>query len=1766
MLSSVRAQIEFTIVSHVAGALHRRLYQQGNVVARGAVLAFVKALFAGTVPVDVSAFYWPWRLPPQFDGQNLNVPCGFGSVVEAYPHNATGPLTLREWRRARATRAPWTLAKSANPQVIGALLLGPGIAPTSSVISAADVPVRMIGSAWFHPPVVGTAAIVLGGAAGQAYLGTLVVTGSTLVGVSPTCGAAYVRITSGVDAGLYRARFWDNTNSRIYLHNLDGTNFVPAGGAQGTVNVLIYYRVAAYFNESGITPASQGLVTFSGAFDPGAARQSRIVRLHFEKSGSPSPTGGAHLTGSYWFSTRPWCYGSGYNVSTYGGGEDRALLDSSMVVMGATALLGAGRSAGFYGGCPGAALDPAPQRLWGCSDNGASGSIWWWLYKSPEGIHEVASGNGTPNDPPASGAINMTGARARGLVFGTDEAVYVAVGGNAQAGVVKITNALAASQWLTSASGLGTALNGISIDKTRNRATAAGTVSTAAGTGNQQVTVTGGAFTQADVGRAITLSGGSADNGTYKISAYVDATHMDVTTLAGGNVTFTGTAASGAMKIGDRLYLFWNDATSNAGSGAGFVNLRYMETEAFGTVLTTGDLAVTASTGRTLYDGHATFKGAPPAAAVDPSTGNLFWVSSDTAQRLNRFSVTARTVSQKTLAGFTAPADGAGYTTPTLAYSVAVNPHASFREVWVGTDQGIIRFSPDHADLSTLTTGVYAFALATNQYRRYFGDGITTVATQPANYSRPDSLAGTRLAGMFAFGLDGKVFVVSNVSAIGRGAYLRELDHFGYGGDNMTYVWPVAAASYTHMLMTPYGEPVFICPNSANPLLAVGGALTDYQWIGAAWVAKEAVRGVVPDATSQPGCLTKALHTTADDLLMGVKVAFAVGAGGDAVQCIGRMSQKQAQQADGAWAAGTASNWKGTNFTAADVGRLLRVESGAQAGVYLVTAYVNVTTLTVQTLARAAYNATLDAGPLNYTLWDLGTSVGAETCTVSLGNGIAPDNTQDITGISTEFYYAKTLLSDQQEAVKVAYGVPPPAGSIGIAVYHKSFLVATASTTSGTPSGAALDAGTIDPPDQVVDYIAGRLALDGANGRSTVAYDVNTLRGVDASLATGGVVTVDLGTDVEIGAVIVRLRGTAGVELTPHLHTETTNTGGMLANLHRANSAGGAPILAATGTHTRTGLTGANCAIPRTNPPTATLSTGNFLGGASVTYTDGETTQGGNTFTSAAGRFTGLAGGVVQLSSGTDLGYYRIVSVNGDGSVATIQNLGQTAKAWAASAAGLSLVLYANAAREDDILLAGAHRCTIEMLTSPTVARVRHYGGAAVTAAAWEVLVPTWALVKRLSHSTMAVPPNVANNGTYVNTDSGESGSDLLASLGGTVKAVFSLTDLTAAQRTGRWWKFSFTGRFLTSDNPSPHVLGGIEFYDTAGKRLLAGSSNYVDTLVTQPDFMRTHITRLDWIQACYAASAAVPGVNALATIGGALGDTITLAGAVAFLPLRIALGATITAPGGGAVLDITGADRAFTAADVGRIIWVQAGANAGYFRILTTPGGTQITVAAVDGSAVVLNADATPRAWSIHEGILAGAGSYDFINLGAYGEFTVKSVSADLKTITLNETTMLAAAGLTWEIRRRATPVVWDTVAAVGADAAQVARLVYSHLEAPRQPGDVSQDHLGGIAFHPADVGTPVARADGATTAATGTFDGSGFNPDDVGRMLRITAGADAGPYLISAYTSPTRVTLVNLRTGAAITFAATAGALGYTVRGEKRFRISRYVTVLRQ
>jgi hypothetical protein len=1788
MLTPIHGHVEI-VARHVAAALmkparkpNRRLtfrervmrrFEGGNVYVRGGGLDYLKFTFSGTgAPATPTLMTYPWRVPSQYDGTNMSTRAGGLSTGPVqYPVES---LTLAERDASRLRFYPtaaMTIARANQPRVIGAVGMNNGTL-TNDVgaewMTVSDVAMTMVGTVYQHRSTGAGSAVFT---AGQGYFTQVSIVASNLYLYLMPRVYSYVRVTTvtatgatAVNAGVYRVRHIDKTNNRVYLVNLDGSPFV----ASATETVSIGYGPTPnYFNEEGVVPISAGRVYAAGIYNPGENRTSYLFRLNFAKTGSPTPAD-ASQRGTYWFTTRPYTYGLGTSLpannymvdADHGGVQTSAVRLHGDVLALHTPPPGgmAALTAGFAGGCPGMWLDRTNQRMWGIATDGAQGDIWWWRYKSPESLNEVATSTGTAANLIAGIAMGGTTPRA---IDGDDEnSVYVALTGGGNAGVVKITSDLVATQWKANTAGLATTVSGLKVDRTRARSGGANTVTTTAA--SNALDCADGAFTQADVGRAIVITSG-ADAGTYLITTVVDADSVTVTTLAGAAVAFTGQAATGSWRIGSRIYIFWNDTTSWAGTLATQIKIVYMESVAFGTVLRTPDLAVTAN-GRqvALATGYTA-----PIVAVDPTNGNLYWYSTDTTVRLNRYDVTAQTVSQKLLSDFSTPAGGSGtIVTPTAVYAIAVNPNTYFREVWLGTNQGFVRIGADVAlgsVKSTWTAGLSSeAALADGTFQRYYGDGVGTYTntngTSPG--VRPDGsyvTASVREMAWIGFGMDGRVYAWAQnpgaSSSVNLVQYVREVDLFTTAVSNTDAI-EAAVAHVTGLYMTPYGELLSIVPSlrsSATYMGALFTVQTDYQWIGGAWVAKEVVRGPLPDTTSSPGLSAKDMHEAYAELLYGLRVKFTPAGGATAAndEFIGLMGQTGPQKNDGAVAAGS-GDFAGSGFTAADVGRYLRIEKSggdtvddADVAVYKITAYIGATSVTLTRLSGAAWTGAGAGGTCHYTVWDRG-SISPECATVCGANGMLKDNMTDVTSLSYEFYLAKTLLSDNVESIKTACGLIGPPGSAAETLYFENFPKATGGHDPNSPQARAFPGAALANGAQVLTGMSS-LITRGTSGRADVRpSDMSAWGGVSAAAGgtLGFALSTDLGADAEIGSVIVRAIATYDETQPLTMEGEALAQGGACGHLHNATAAGGAPIAAAVARHSGTGYSQAS------GSTTGTVAAGDFLGTETAGAPDtAATTAAGNTITSIAGKFTGREKQVVRLTSGADAGYYRIASVNVDGSIATVRNLNETTASFTGTAAGLSFSIYADAVRADDTIAIGTYRLTVDRLLTTTSVQTRATPAAVITAQAWSALIPTWRLVKRLSRSVSASPPDVVANGTYMSYDGAETGTNgwpYSQRYANSVKYVFDLSDLTTGERTGRYWKFSLMPRFSGSrSQSSDFAVVAVEFYGTDGKRIDLLPDQHVDTRTAEAQFMAANVQRVDWIQAANDSTSHIAGVNGLATIGGVNGDVVTLAGGAKFLGRQVRAGAGMTADGGNNTLKIPGSDPVFTSADAGRILRLPAGPNAGYYRISSVTSGTEVVVVGIDGTAPVLNIDAGPTAYTLHEGIATGT-SGDFIYVNGR-EIRISALSTDLTTLTLSEAQFTAAAGLSWEIRRRAS-------------------IVNAATQWATSSGQVVHDPNGVIGHATVDIGTPITRTGGSAAGGSGVFTGAGFTADDVGRILVITTGTNVGHYRVSAYTSATEVTLVNARTGAAVALNADA-AMTYKVVGERRFRISRYTTSLR-
>lgn len=1741
---------------------HERI-QAGNLYYRGAGLAAMVQYALAGYGQGAKLALWPWRVPtvPVLDTTSTTMVLtnneygSQGGSRIAWPTVNTALATQDTGRYRRY--GGFNLGAGDTPRVVGAMLLSIadqnlGAVYLPGTFAMIDVPITQVGPVYLHPTCVSVNSTFT---AGQSYLtGLSTATWHGFFGILSSRGANYCRVLSGASKGVYRVRHYDGT--RVWLTNLDGTAFTA--GASETVATW-FGPGLAYFNQAGIIPNSTGVVAADGVYAPGAARNSYLFRLMFEKSGSPSPTD-PNQQGSYWFTIRPYCYGDG---SEWNGGDQQTEtlgMPMSQMVFGwgtnPTALSTYFNDHAFL---TGSALALGSQRFWFTirDDNGTASGIYYWNFKTPEAPHEVAHNMGVAVAPLA-GITWGSGCVATSLTHGSDDSMYVSLYGTANAGVVQIKDDLTVTQWLSSSAGLGANLVGVAADRSRARTGAAGDVTTTAGAGT--LTSASGAFSAADLGRVVKLTGGP-DAGLYLISVVTDATHITVKTLAGAAVTFTG-GAGGTFQIGDRIYLFWNDTTSTPNV------LTYMESLAFGTPLTTAALGMT--DGAQTWTQGATGRGIGPVVAVDPISGVVYWYTSDTAYQVNRYDPATGAWARRLLTGDLnqAPAGGVNHTAPTVITALAVNTHASFRELWIGTDRGFLKLDATN------------FAAA---FARYYGNGDPTSYQNPNGMPRPHGAVRSGLLSIqsIRFGPDGRVYAYVGPDATnGTPAsseavqYVREHDAWGtletvYQGNNgaggealrgvtsNSTIWAIRNGFY----VSPWGDVIVLTPyNGSGASILYYTVPIDYQWIGGAWVAKEVVRGALPDATSSPGCSCKPMHTTLDDLIYGVKVKFTPQGGATPAnnEFIGRVGIRDAGggKTDGATTLGSAT-FGGSGFVAADVGRYLRIESGADQGVYRVATYVNANQVTLaKENPGTAWTATANAATLNYSVWDFG-AYGPESATLLASNGFGKDNTQDLTGITADWFVAKTVLSEQAEAVKFALPYIGPAGSAGARLWSEVWGNTNPNYPVNTPQTQALPGGAATAGGY--QALLGMLGLyaDGSNGRVNMQTTGNW-GGRSASSAPGHFVTVDFGADVEVGALMARWHptGTPSGWADPNSYLNTKyGYGGAIINVHKAAEAGGAP---AAGSVVRLSGTGFSLATNALRSTGTADFIGAITGGPNV---DGTTVQGQNTFAAAAGTFTGGVGWVLRVTSGADQGYYRVTAVNGDGSQATIRNIDQTAKAWSASAAGLSYTLHANAVRAEDTiyvpnLATATHRITVERLYTPTTADVRLSPNATLTNVTWDAVKPSWDLVKRVSPATTAQPPEVAGNGTFMSDDGREAYAGSTSPVtAGSAKAVLDLSDLTTAQRTGRYWRISLMPRFGNAAGGYP--LFAFEAYDPTGKRVDLLPDQKLDTAET-PNFLACNVIRAEWIQATDTAASHVAGTNGLATIGGALGDTVTCAGGK-FLGYEVRRGAVGSSAGGNAFAN-GGADPGFVASDVGRFLNITSGANAGVVaRIATVPTGTSLTLVTPAGNPITLAADAGPSTYSIHEGIAVGATLYDVIRI-AGNDYPIAAISDDLTTLTLGVHTFLALAGQTWEIRRRAYQS-----AATGVDTSYVARILDPALAWAQQSGDFVIDYRGILGFYPADVNA-VQRADGAIAGGDGTFVGTAFSPDDVGRVLIVTTGANRGHYRVSAFTNATTITLANARTGAAVTLAADVGPITYQMAGERRYRLSRYVSVYRQ
>jgi hypothetical protein len=1479
-------------------------------------------------------------------------------------------------------------------------------------------------------------------------------------------------------------------------------------------------------------------------------------------------------------------------------------------------------------------------------------------------------------------------------------------------------------------------------DKTRARIGTAGDVST---NGSNQLTSASGAFTASDIGRVIKLTGLTGDdNGVYLIATQ-GGTTATVTTLAGAAVTFTS-QSGGTFEIGDRLYMFYNNGTT------GLNKINYFESLAPGTFLTR-TFSSTAGLGANcnVQANH----GENQRAAIDPATGDIYWLSNDTTQQINKYNVATNahtailitntailTVPGSVLVGGTA-ATSANPQTPTNFNAILVN--SKFDDIWVGSDAGVYR--------------IVKSTFATATIRRYWGTEATSYVSGPSalttgtgdgttglSYSAPNMtlnatgtpfvasdvgkflvLTGSSTAannGVFpitAFNSSSQIvcnnntgaamatqanyagtfYIVSSWAQRSSGTYSSSANtnitrnfHEHPDGRTQVTLWPSGTTNHdtayysreadTFTFRTEIGvsgsggaspgrNKVFdsvghfcdFCYSAWNQgsRMYLGSIEVNYQWTGSAWTPREQAYAGTPNKsfadTTNPLCAAKPIHSTLDDLLYGVKIQFNRQGGATPAnnEFLGRMGQTRITATDGATVA--ASNvFNGSGFVAGDTGRIIRVETGSDAGIYKAT-FVNAGQLTLKTMSGATFSALATVGTLTYTVWDYGSpgsNAGPEDVTFTMADGVAKDNTQDITGFTYEAYHFKTRLHENDEPRKFCVENPLAVpGTLATKVYFENHIRQTAQYDAALVHHRALPGAELANGRQIMDGITGKYMdnlVGHGNAYSNQGMDTGW-RGTLADTTCGYSLMVDFGADVQIGSAI--LRGHCYTSEARVLNANTAS--GMRAAIYKANDAGGTPLgsltksgvgngtaglafssptmtlnsstaqfvagdvgkyIVITGAATAanngsflitvfnsatsvswtnasgaaqagyvgtwyvtptanvrtTGTANFNCTLNVFN--TSALTSGDFLGPITLTPTTpavGLITSGLTTLTDTTNAqfLASHLGQVLKITAGAgaDIGSYRVISVNSS-SVITIRNLDQTAKTWTVSGATVTYEIRDAVREEDQIVIGnGGHRLCVERLLTPTTLQLRTPPNATVTNQSWLCVKPTWDLVKKISYSSEATPPDVKGNLTWMSA-AGRENYDF-----SDFKAYTDFSDLTSADRTGRYWKFTAMPRFDTDASRADHGISTWEFYDTAGNRLATSKYTMVDE--SRPDvnadFLFTHVNRGDFIQAANDALTGVAGFNGNANLGGGNGDTLTLTtGGNKFLGFQV--GPTLTDGNpinGGNTFNSAGS--AFPQlATPGRFLRIQNGTNAGYYRILTRPSATQLTVGPPSGTgSTVFSPTETGRTFSIHEGINVGGVSPDkFVFLSDNKEFTLATINDSLTTLTFVESLQPSRTNQAWEIRRPA----YDTASAT-TEGTKTARLVRPGNTPPGggvypiQSGDLCHDKMGPFRFFSEDIGAGFQRADGVIAGGNGDITGSGFSPDDVGRLLYIVSGTGTqlnnGIYEIQTYTSPTSVTVKNHYTGAAVSFTADAGPVTYQIYGDRRFRLTRFVIGLR-
>lgn len=1695
-----------------------------------------------------------------------------GSAV--YPFdNLTGAgsfatMTTIDYSRFRVSGSYGTAASTTIPRVLGCVAAFDNVAAAynnyygswgsgDAFISMNDVPLdyTQIGIVYGHPATWNTT-LTCGTSVGLNYI---TFTNASLLDQLYNHPLSYgaIRLTSGSDQGIYFVQLVDFTNNRMYLRTPNGTPFV-ASATNASVTTELYAPRRAFFNESLIIPLSVGAVDTSGRFAPKAAsgrdiRSSFIVRLYIDKTGSDETAAAAEQQGTYLLGLRPFSHGDGVDDHNNG-------LEYGLGPAAATITLVPPAFAFFDGGASAMVLNEEDDRAWvGYTNASQQSGLLHWRWRTNEEFREVANYLGTPGHNVAGSFLSPVPSLGTGDVFrhasiGSDKvcyfAIYHATLGNG--GLLAINPNRTTYQYTAAGVFPNSQVAGLVVDRSRYRSFTNITTTAASNTITDNA---GNTFTNADIGRCIKITSG-LDVGNYLVASVSAPNIVVVTDMAGGAVSFAGSIGDTAQ-IGDRIYFFFNNGTTGSGK------INYMESLVPGTFLTR-TVTMTNGANTNVY----AKSGERQKITINQATGEVFWLSNDTQQQINKYDPLANSHSFIPIsdASLLSPSGGtpANPGTPTVFTAILAN--SKFDELWVGSDAG--HFKIVRSTFPTTTTA-----------KRYYGNESTTYqnpAGSPRSAGSYSAYNTSNYVRTYFERPDGRVLTIladASHTHTARSTYSRESDSFFIQSDVSIGVNNVITNQVTDQSGWNFEMRPGVTASTATKFDLIGQEV-HYQWdnANAKWIPLEWERKGLPNKSvsdaSAPRCNGRPIHSTFQDAVYGVKVRFTKqgGATPSNNEFLGRAGQTRVTASDGATTTGSA-NFDGSGFVAGDVGKLLRIESGADAGIYKIATYVNAGRVTLANLSGlTAFSATATAGTLTYTVWttgSVGSNAGPETFSFMLADGIGKDNTQDLTGVTYESFIFKTRLHEWDEGRKFCVENPLAVpGSVASKVYFENYP-RSATITTFDPSSShhkALPGAETTNGRQALDWLLDKY-LDGSGSKGTL-YSGSPWNGrnTGTNTTTGAIgysMMVDFGVDVEVGYVQVRLHSYASAEW-GGFFTITDN--GLLANLYKASGAAPADSSVA-----RTSGT-SNLNISGANVQTATLSSGDFLGairGGGGPFANGAIVAGQSTFTDTTNApfVSADVGRILKITAGAgaDISSYRIIGFTSS-SVITVRNLDQTTKQWAVSASGVTYEVRDGVREEDMICIptiaSPTQKLVVERLTSPTSADLRIGPTATITSQSWQAAVPTWDLVKRISYSTDAQPPEVKNNGTWVGLD----GREQYDQKDG--KIYLDLTDLSAANRTGRYWKFSAIPRFSASNGQDhSHHISTFEFFDVSGNRLAISRYNLVDESRTNADFLMSTVNRVDFIQSANDAIG-VAGFNGNVNLGGANGDTLTLTtGGNKFLGFQIGIiGTDAGLPVGTNQINSAGSNWPLNAM-VGRFIRILTGTNAGnFYRVASVPTSTQVTVTTPSGSAVAWAGTESNIQFTVHEGINVGGVAPDYIRFADGRELTLATINDTLTTLTVAESGQPARTNVTWEIVRPG----YDT-SSTTTEATKTSRVVRPQSTYPVQSGDLCADSRGSYRFFSEDIGSGYQRADGVVPGGSGSFTGTNFTPDDVGRLLYITTGVNIGIYEISVYTSATSITVKNHYTGAAVSLTADAGPVTYQVFGDRRFRLAKLVVGLR-